>query len=857
MFPPEFPPPRFEWRDPVADASEWRVDITFADGAPALHAQSRGEGLKIGEIDLRCISQTNKLPELTPKQAAAHTWRPDADLWALIKTHSVDKPARVTFTGLRRGGARQPVSQGRVSIATSRDPVGAPVFYRDVPLMPSELQPGVIKPLAPSAVPLIAWRIRNIGETSSRILLTGMPTCANCHSFSRDGKTLGMDLDGPRNDKGFYMLAPIRPRMSIRDENVIEWRSVNGKLSSPTRVAFMSQVSPDGQSVITTIDPSSAGVTPSANQYLTGAYYVANFKDYRFLQVFYLTRGLLAWYNRATGLLRPLSGASDPRYVQLSAFWSPDGKYLVFERAEAKDPIRQGVPFAAYANDPNETQIQYNLYRIPFNDGNGGTPEPVAGASNNGMSNSFPKISPDGRWIVFVKARNGQLMRPDSALYIIPARGGTARRMRCNTALMNSWHSFSPNGRWLVFSSKSRSPYTEMFLTHLDEQGNDTPAVLIENSTAANRAVNIPEFVNIAADGLEQIDVPAVEFYRDIGKAYDLATYGETAAAVAAFERAIVSDPRNVRARNNFGLALEKVGRPVEAIAQYKKALEIDPRNADAYFYLGRDEMRGGQLDIAISSLETALQLNPSYALAEGYLCGALALSGRRPADALSICAKAVGMNPGDGETQANFAIALTGAGRPDEALEHLEKAARLLPGNAAVQGDFGALLARQGRPVAAAAQFEKALQLDPDYANGHRNLAILLSMQGRSAEALAHWRALLRLQPDNLSALIQTARLLATASDPALRNGAEAVTLAERAVKLAGEREPRAFDALASAYAETGRFPEAVQTERRAIEIAKQLNDLELVAVLTPRIALYQAGTPLRQQRAPGPSRP
>ena len=67
---------------------------------------------------------------------------------------------------------------------------------------------------------------------------------------------------------------------------------------------------------------------------------------------------------------------------------------------------------------------------------------------------------------------------------------------------MNSWHSFSPNGRWLVFSSKSRSPYTQMYLTHIDENGNDSPAILIEGSTAANRAVNIPEFVNIPPGGL-------------------------------------------------------------------------------------------------------------------------------------------------------------------------------------------------------------------------------------------------------------------------------------------------------------------------------------------------------------------
>ena len=54
-------------------------------------------------------------------------------------------------------------------------------------------------------------------------------------------------------------------------------------------------------------------------------------------------------------------------------------------------------------------------------------------------------------------------------------KGGQARKMNCSTPLMNSWHSFSPNGRWMVFSSKSRSPFTQMYLTHLDDKGNDSP----------------------------------------------------------------------------------------------------------------------------------------------------------------------------------------------------------------------------------------------------------------------------------------------------------------------------------------------------------------------------------------------
>ncbi len=57
---------------------------------------------------------------------------------------------------------------------------------------------------------------------------------------------------------------------------------------------------------------------------------------------------------------------------------------------------------------------------------------------------------------------------------------------------MNSWHSFSPNGRWLVFSSKARSAYTQMYLTHIDANGEASPAILVENATAANRAVEVP-----------------------------------------------------------------------------------------------------------------------------------------------------------------------------------------------------------------------------------------------------------------------------------------------------------------------------------------------------------------------------
>jgi len=230
------------------------------------------------------------------------------------------------------------------------------------------------------------------------------------------------------------------------------------------------------------------------------------------------------------------------------------------------------------------------------------------------MSNTFPSVSPDGRWIVFVQCRNGQLMRPDSQLYIVPAGGGVARRMRCNTPLMNSWHSFSPNGHWLVFSSKSRSPYTQMFLTHLDEHGNDSPAILIDNATAANRAVNIPEFVNIPPDSLMNISVPAAESYRLFDLALASTAAGQIESAIAEWNKVLELDPANAKAHNNLGLVLLQQGRLDEGIAHFRKAVEIDPEYGAAQNNLGVWLLRRGSLDDAITHLQKALEVSPGYA---------------------------------------------------------------------------------------------------------------------------------------------------------------------------------------------------------------------------------------------------
>jgi tetratricopeptide (TPR) repeat protein len=822
IFPPEITPPTFLWRDGGKGVAFWRIDVSFGDGTAMLHATSKGERMRIGRIDPDCIADTNEPPKLTPKLAAAHSWTPDVVTWRAIKRHTVASAATVTITGFRGDTPEQAVSRGKVTMRTSKDAVGAPIFYRDVPLMPSELKKGAIKPLAAEALPLVAWRARNVGEARSRVVMDDLPVCANCHSFSADGKTMGMDLDGLQNNRGMYILTPVAPEMAIRKQDVIQWSSPEGKLKGNVRIGFMSQVSPNGQYVVTTVNPASMSAAPDEPP---SNYYVANFTDYRFLQVFYPTRGILSWYSRQTGVLQPLPGADDARFVQMGAVWSPDGQYLVFARAQATDPNPPGVPLAKFANDSNELQLRYDLYRVPFHNGQGGVPEPIAGASGNGMSNTFPKVSPDGRWIVFVECRNGELMRPDSQLYIVPAGGGRARRMRSNTPRMNSWHSFSPNGRWLVFSSKSRSPYTQMYLTHIDADGNDSPPILIENTTAANRAVNIPEFVNVPPDSLRQIGGPVIDYYRLVNSAAYLQRTGSYAASAAKWRKVLELSPDDEIAHRSLGAVLLMTGHREESAVHLRKAsemklrtaLEADPRSARGFNELGVLLVETGRVEEAVAQFEKAVELKPDFAAARAKLGGALAK-----------------------------------VGRVDEAFVQLRKALESDAGYAPAHYELGLVLRQRGDAQGAIREWLSALEFDPKYAEAHNRLGDALYAQGRTAEALAHWRDGLQLQPNDAPTLQRAAWVLATSPDAKIRNGDEALAFAVRAVELSGGNDARMLDTLAAAYAEKEQFANAALTGRRAQARAAQENQPSLADDIGIRIALYEANQPFRDRMGP-----
>ena len=129
----------------------------------------------------------------------------------------------------------------------------------------------------------------------------------------------------------------------------------------------------------------------------------------------------------------------------------------------------------------------------------------LPGADNPAYVQCNPVWSPDGRWIVFCQSKSYLFLQPDSRLYIIPAGGGEAREMRCNLNGMNSWHSWSPNSRWLVFACNAFSPYTQLFITHIDAQGDSAPPVALPHLTAPEWAINVPEFMPRGAPAIERI----------------------------------------------------------------------------------------------------------------------------------------------------------------------------------------------------------------------------------------------------------------------------------------------------------------------------------------------------------------
>jgi tetratricopeptide (TPR) repeat protein len=303
------------------------------------------------------------------------------------------------------------------------------------------------------------------------------------------------------------------------------------------------------------------------------------------------------------------------------------------------------------------------------------------------------------------------VMRPDGKLYIVPAEGGEARLMKCNTPLMNSWHTFSPNGRWMAFSSKSRSPYTQLYLTHVDSNGNDTPPILVDNTTAANRAVNLPEFANIPKGGLEKIDPVANQYYKLETSAIELMTRKQFSEAIPVWRNALEKDPSEGRAHLNLAYALIQTGQPREALAEYRKACDLSPEDPLAFAESALAMAQAGAPEEAISYYRKSLALDASNAGVQADL-GALLSEKGAAAEGIEHLEKAVALKPESAAVRYKLASALLTAGQTGEAIAHFSKAVELAPDSIEFRVGFADALSRAGRLSDAIAQLQKSIDI-------------------------------------------------------------------------------------------------------------------------------------------------
>ncbi len=325
-----------------------------------------------------------------------------------------------------------------------------------------------------------------------------------------------------------------------------------------------------------------------------------------------------------------------------------------------------------------------------------------------------------------------------------------------------------------------------------------------------------------------------------------LVSCGRPQEAVAQYRKALEIKPDFAEAHNNLGNALTSCGRPDEAIAYLRKALEFKPDFADAHYNLGNALASRGQPDEAIAEYQKALEIDPDYAEAHYNIGTVLAKRGLSD-EAIAEYQKALEIRPDYAKAHYNLGNSLAGRGRPDEAIVHYRKALQIKPDYAEAYNNLGVSLGGSGRFDAAIAHFNKALELNPDYTSARNNLGIVQSRREALLTTLAQQRESLRSRPNDVTLLNDIAWTLATNPNTSIRNGRTAVELAQRAVELSEGREPAILGTLAAAYAEAGRFSEAVQTARKARELATERNQLPLAESLKTKIPLYEAKTPFR----------
>jgi tetratricopeptide (TPR) repeat protein len=309
---------------------------------------------------------------------------------------------------------------------------------------------------------------------------------------------------------------------------------------------------------------------------------------------------------------------------------------------------------------------------------------------------------------------------------------------------------------------------------------------------------------------------------------------------------------RNAFAHNQYGAGLAVRGEGARALEHLRRAVALDPDLALAQFNLGRALHGQGDLEGAVLHYGRAAELHPGWADAHHGLGVALAQRGDLDAARDSL-GEAVRLAPDAADARFGLAAALEASGRLEAAARELRILLELQPDYPLAWKRLGIVLTRLGRNAEAREALLRAATLDPSDHELPLAQAVLAARRGDAAASVARYREALKLAPDHPLILQRLAWTVATSEDPSVRDGAEALLLAERLCEVSGCAQASELDALAAAYAETGRFDLAAATAERARRSASEAGAAELADAIGLRTELYRRGEPYRVSSGAG----
>ncbi len=313
------------------------------------------------------------------------------------------------------------------------------------------------------------------------------------------------------------------------------------------------------------------------------------------------------------------------------------------------------------------------------------------------------------------------------------------------------------------------------------------------------------------------------------------------------FQRAIDVAPDNTHAHIFMAQTLVREGRVGDAVTHFAEAVRLVPNEPYNLADYGRALFESGRVDEAFASLEQALKLMPSHAGAH-YFLGMAHQSKQRPREAIGHFQEALRLDPQLLRAHYEMGVCYLLMGRNIEAIEHFKSWLAVDPNSSETLMRLGRCYYDLGNASAALETFQKATEVNPNDAHAHASLAQYLSWEGDLVGAINRYEQALRLLPNYVEAANNLAQIYATVDDEKLRNVTRAIELAEHARQLTEDRDPVSLDTLAAAYAEAGRFGDAVKTINRAIEIAKSSGESLAASHFEQRRMLYESGKSLRQ---------